>query len=100
MGFFDFLFGKKVDFKALKEKGAIIIDVRTSAEYASGHINGSRNIPLDQISKHINELKKTSKPVITCCRSGARSGAAVNILKANGIEAYNGGPWDSLKAKI
>lgn len=100
MGFFDFLFGKKVDFKALKEKGALIVDVRTSAEYASGHIKGSRNIPLDQLSKHVNELKKAGKPVITCCRSGARSRAAVNILKANSIEAYNGGPWDSLKAKI
>ncbi|GCD77988.1 sulfurtransferase [Thermaurantimonas aggregans] len=100
MGFFDLIFRKKVDFKALKEKGAIIIDVRTPAEYASGHIKGSRNIPLDQISKYVNELKIARKPVITCCRSGARSGAAANILKANGIEAYNGGPWDSLKAKI
>lgn len=100
MGLFDFLFGKKTDFKQLVLEGAAIVDVRTPGEFATGHIKGSKNIPLDKISFYCGELKKSGKPVIACCRSGARSGAAVRILKANGIEAYNGGPWDALKAKI
>ena len=39
---------------------------------------------------------KLGKPVITCCRSGARSGSAATILKQNGIDAINGGPWGSV----
>jgi phage shock protein E len=40
------------------------------------------------------------KPVITVCRSGARSGMGKSILAAAGLEAYNGGPWDSLQNKL
>ncbi|HRB19894.1 MAG TPA: rhodanese-like domain-containing protein, partial [Chitinophagales bacterium] len=38
-------FGPKVDYKQLLQEGAVIIDVRTKAEYQSGHIKGSMNIP-------------------------------------------------------
>jgi phage shock protein E len=38
--------------------------------------------------------------VITCCRSGARSGMAKSILTAAGVETVNGGPWNSLIQKI
>jgi rhodanese-related sulfurtransferase len=100
MGIFNVLFEKKTDFKELVKRGALIIDVRTPGEYATGHVKGSKNIPLDQLDKHIDALKKDGKPVIACCRSGARSGAAVSRMKAAGIEAYNGGPWDSLDAQL
>ncbi|HEX4875808.1 MAG TPA: rhodanese-like domain-containing protein [Chitinophagaceae bacterium] len=92
--------GTKVDYKELLSNGAIIIDVRSNSEYKSGHIPGSRNFPLDSIKNRIADLKKLNKPVITVCRSGARSGMAKNILKSAGIEVYNGGAWDSLKNKI
>ena len=36
----------------------LIIDVRSTEEYAAGHIQGSRNIPYDQVEKHVEELKK------------------------------------------
>lgn len=39
-----------------------------------------------------------SRPVITCCRSGARSGMAADVLKRNGFECYNGGAWTSVRA--
>ena len=96
------LFGTSVsaDFAALVKDGAIIVDVRTPAEYRGGHIKGSVNIPLDGISGRLTELKKKGKPVITCCRSGARSGMAVSKLKSAGIVCYNGGAWDRLEAKI
>ena len=94
------LFGPGTDYKALLGQGAIIVDVRTPGEYKSGHIKEARNIPVDAIRSKVNELKKLNKPVITCCASGARSGMAKSILKSNGIDAYNGGPWTSLQSKI
>lgn len=88
--------GPSVDLKALAEAGAMIVDVRTPAEYKSGHLKGSVNIPLDSIGAQMDRIKKSNKVVITCCRSGARSGAAASQLRNAGIEAHNGGPWDSL----
>jgi rhodanese-related sulfurtransferase len=92
--------GSSVNYKELVTKGAVIIDVRTPSEYKAGHIQGSKNYPLDSIRTKVADLKKINKPVITVCRSGARSGMAKNILKSAGIEVYNGGPWTSLKSKI
>lgn len=92
--------GTTVDYKELLSKGAVIVDVRSNSEYKSGHIPGSKNFPLDSIRNKVADLKKLNKPVITVCRSGARSGMAKNILKSAGIEVYNGGAWYSLKNKI
>jgi phage shock protein E len=92
--------GSSVNYKELVNNGAVIIDVRSPGEYKDGHINGSKNFPLDTIRSKVNELKKLGKPVITVCRSGTRSGFAKNILKSAGMEVYNGGAWISLKNKI
>ncbi len=92
--------GPKTDYKALIKSGATIIDVRSKAEYQSGHINGSINIPLDNLTSQIGKLKK-DKPIITCCASGMRSAGAKSILKSNGFnEVYNGGGWMSLRNKV
>ena len=71
---------------------AVVIDVRTPAEFADGHVEGSVNIPLAIIANKIETIKKYNKQIITCCRSGARSGTAANILNNNGIDTINGGP--------
>ena len=94
------LFGPGTDFKALKENGAIIIDVRTPQEFDQGHIQGSKNIPLDKIQREVKAIKNMNKPIITVCKSGARSGMAKSILKSAGVEVYNGGPWNVLVSKI
>lgn len=95
------LFGiKTVDFRELVNNGAVIIDVRSPMEYKSGNIKGSKNFPVENIRSKISDIKKLNKPVITVCRSGARSGMAKSILKSAGIEVYNGGPWTSLQSKI
>ncbi|HMT30207.1 MAG TPA: rhodanese-like domain-containing protein [Bacteroidia bacterium] len=94
------LFGPKADFKTLIQNGAIIIDVRTPEEFKTGHIKGSVNIPVNKIAGQASKLKKEGHVVITCCRSGARSAMARETLKANGIEAYNGGAWDGLKREL
>ncbi len=92
--------GSKVNYKELVNGGALILDVRTKAEYNSGHIRGSVNIPLNNLSNHYSSLKK-NKQIITCCASGVRSAQAKSILQANGFpEVYNGGGWKSLQNKI
>lgn len=93
--------GPKIEFAELVSQGAIILDVRTKGEYASGHIRGSVNISVDQLSRNLHKLKNKNKPIITCCESGSRSGMAKRILKSSGYtEVYNGGAWRSLKNKI
>lgn len=78
------------------KNGAVVIDVRTPAEFADGHAEGSVNIPLNNIASKIDDIKNYKKPIITCCRSGARSGNAANILNNNGVDAINGGPWQNV----
>lgn len=79
------------------QAGAVIVDVRTKAEYQQGHIAGSQNIPLDEIGLKTELIRRWNKPVITVCRSGSRSAMAKDILNAAGIQVYNGGAWTSLK---
>ncbi len=101
LSFLKILFGRSsVNFKELVSNGAIIVDVRSTTEYKTGHINRSKNFPMDNIRIKDSELKKINKPVITVCRSGARSSMAKAILKSAGLEVYNGGPWTSLKNKL
>lgn len=102
MGFLSKLFGEKnsTNFKELVKEGALIIDVRSTDEFNSGHIPGSLNIELGKLNASVVTIKKRNKPVITVCRSGSRSSAAVNMLKAAGVQAYNGGAWNMLKNKI
>ena len=93
--------GPSVDLAALAKQGAIILDVRSKGEYASGHIKGSLNIPVDQLSNNLSQLKDKNKAIITCCASGMRSASAKSILKATGYsEVHNGGGWSSLQSKI
>ena len=95
------LFGiKTIDFNQLLKDGAYIIDVRTIVEFNSGNIKESTNIPLDTIKSKIKKIEKLKKVVIFCCASGIRSGQATSIVKAKGIEAYNGGGWRSLNSKL
>lgn len=87
--------GPKADLREKIDQGATIVDVRTPQEFQGGHVAGSINIPLDRLQDQLKRIDK-AKPVITCCRSGARSGMAADMLKAQGFEVYNGGPWTSV----
>ena len=96
-----FGFGPATDYSELVKQGAIILDVRSKGEYASGHIKGSINIPVEQLSKNLNKLKDKNQHIITCCASGMRSASAKSILTSKGFgEVYNGGGWMSLQNKI
>lgn len=71
---------------------ATIIDVRTSSEFGVSHYPDAINIPLDEIPKHLLQLKADNKPIILYCRSGNRSGIGMNFLHQQGLkEVYNGG---------
>ena len=96
-----FGFGSTVDYAALIKQGGIILDVRSKVEYASGHIEGSINIPVDILKNSLSQLKDKNKPIITCCASGMRSARAKNILKTHGYtDVHNGDGWRSLQSKI
>lgn len=71
---------------------AFIIDVRTPQEFMGGHVAGSMNIPLQELTSRVEELR-SKQNIILCCASGARSEQAARYLQANGIECINGGPW-------
>lgn len=99
MGIFSALFGKKekVDLGQLIANGALILDVRTPGEYTTGHIKGSKNVPLDKITIQATKMKK-DQVIITCCASGMRSASAKGILKNAGFtNVHNGGSWTSLR---
>ncbi|MBI3130792.1 MAG: rhodanese-like domain-containing protein [Acidobacteria bacterium] len=81
--------------KALMARDAQRVDVRTAGEFAAGHASGTVNIPLDQLARRTAELDK-ARPVLLCCASGSRSAMAANLLKAQGFEAVNAGPWGKL----
>jgi rhodanese-related sulfurtransferase len=70
------------------DTGAILIDVREPDEWAAGHVQGARHIPLAQLGQRQRELP-ADRPIITVCRSGARSARAATLLAEQGLEASN-----------
>ena len=94
-------FGPKINYAELVKNGAIIIDVRSSGEFAGGHIKGSINIPVDSLIKNLDKFKDKNKIIITCCASGMRSASAKSILRSRGyLYVYNGGGWSGLQRKL
>jgi rhodanese-related sulfurtransferase len=74
--------------KLPRDGSVILLDTRTAAEYNRGHVDGFRNIPVDELRERIGELEP-GKPVYVICQSGLRSYIASRILEGNGYEAYN-----------
>ena len=72
----------------LQDSNATLLDVRTISEYAHSHIEGFKNIPVDELRDHLSEIEK-DKPVYVICQSGLRSYIATRILSQNGYDAYN-----------
>lgn len=62
----------------------MVLDVRTSAEYASGHIPRSRLIPLDELEDRLGELPSRETPILVTCAAGGRSASACAILADHG----------------
>lgn len=77
-----------------------IVDVRTPGEFMGGHVEGSINIPLQEIQQRIEEIKALPQPIILCCASGNRSGQATSYLKSLGINCSNGGSWIDVNCEV
>lgn len=68
---------------AAQQSGEFVLDVRTPAEYAQGHVPGATLLPLQDLSTRLNEVPKDRK-VYVICRSGSRSAQASQILTDGG----------------
>lgn len=77
----------------IQHKQGTIVDVRTRGEFAGGHVAGSINIPLQEITAKLEELKNLKSPLVLCCASGNRSGQAQQYLAQQGIVCIDGGSW-------
>ncbi len=79
----------------INREKAVVVDVCEAEEFASGHVGGSKNIPLNQLEEKLPAVvKNKALPVILVCQSGARSGRALAIAKKLGYdkaEALAGG---------
>lgn len=78
------------ELQARQAKGqpTVLIDVRTPAEFAAGHVPGAINIPVDQVEARIGEIDKlrSKGEIVLYCRSGRRAGAAAGVLEARGYQ--------------
>ena len=65
-----------------------ILDVREPAEWAAGHIDGARHVPMGQVPAVVAELPQ-DRTIVAVCRSGNRSGQVAEFLHTRGFEAHN-----------
>jgi rhodanese-related sulfurtransferase len=71
----------------MNRQKAVVVDVCEAAEFAAGHIVGSKNVPLGELEgKLATAVKNKTLPLILVCQSGMRSGKAVAIAKKLGYE--------------
>lgn len=103
MGLFDILRGADInsgveEFRA--DPGAMLLDVRSPAEYASGHIPGSKNLPLQSIDKAPVLVENKDVPLYVYCQSGARSRQASGVLESMGYNVKNIGGIAAWRGKV
>ena len=80
----------KLAHELVNNKGALLLDVRTQAEYNQEHLPKAQRIEVSELANKIDEVKKLTKgkmdhPIVVYCRSGARSGSAKKILEKAGF---------------
>lgn len=76
-----------VDAARARLSGLTVIDVRTPGEYASGHLPGALNVPLDQLDRALPALRRHHGELLVVCASGARSENACRLLAEHGMAA-------------
>ncbi|MGB5704182.1 MAG: rhodanese-like domain-containing protein [Polyangiales bacterium] len=73
------------DARALVADGALLVDVRSTGEYAGGAIEGSINIPIQELAGRMDELGDKNGEIVIYCQSGGRSAMAKRLLESNGF---------------
>lgn len=101
MGIFGKLFGADAASEALPEN-AILIDVRSPEEFASGHIKDAISVPLNQLPRDITSVASNKAiPIIVYCLSGGRSASARRLMLDMGYQnVINGGGIRSLAGRM
>jgi len=82
--------------EVVKSEDVTLVDVRIPEQYQAGTAKGAINIPLAEIQNNIDSLK--GKKVVVFCNKGIQADQAMEILKKNGVEAYDGTTWKNVKA--
>ena len=83
--------------------GAVVVDVRTPAEFAEGHLPNATNIPIQEFAQRIADVNTLAgsdkaRPIVVHCASGNRSSKAKQQLEAAGYtQVVNGGGLDDLR---
>ena len=68
----------------------LILDVRDEAEFAAGHIQGAKHIPVAELADRIKDIEKfKGKPVLVYCQRGMRSRTACTVLAAQQFTSLN-----------
>jgi rhodanese-related sulfurtransferase len=68
----------------------LILDIRSANEYKSGHIQGARNVPLNELTKKLESWSEfKNRPVVLYCNTGTTTSRAVRLLKKAGFEQIN-----------
>jgi rhodanese-related sulfurtransferase len=74
----------------LNRSKPLVLDVRDEAEFASGHIQGAKHIPVTELAGRLKEIEKfKDKPVLVHCQRGMRANTAIKILKAQQFSQLN-----------
>lgn len=71
--------------QAQHDPSLFLLDVRTPAEFASGHVPGAVNIPHNQIGARLAEVPR-DKDVVLCCQAGVRASLAAGVLVSSGYK--------------
>jgi phage shock protein E len=88
---------QKADIKQIVNSSDVtLVDVRIPEQYEAETAKGAVNIPLAEIQNNIDSLK--GKKVVVFCNKGIQADQAMEILKKNGVEAYDGTSWKNVKA--
>ena len=72
--------------RLMNNGNALVLDIRDTGEFSGGRIPKSKNIPLSEIGKRVDEISKfKDKPVIVTCRTNNRASSAARVLKQHGF---------------
>lgn len=82
----------------LIEQGALLVDVRSDGEFASGSLEGAIHIPHDQAEARLAEFGSKDQPVVVFCARGGRAGLVKSMLESKGwTQVHNGGGIGDLR---
>lgn len=82
--------------EVVKSSDVVLVDVRIPEQYSEATAKDAVNIPLAELQNNIENLK--GKKVVVFCNKGIQADQAVEILKKNGVDVYDGTTWKNVKA--